>query len=463
MTFNLRRSAPTWRLQPALSFSPYDSQSDGLSRPFHGLSAVLPRRDVRNLCPEYSSASGGVSRTRETMNFTVGSAFIDAMRRCQVDVVKGLINKHSIDVNRILSGPPEPMTWTGFAAKIGHKAIVELLLQSGARVNDSAHTGKTALHFAAAHGHVDVISLLLAHGADVSARDDRGRSVLSFAASSSSERSVIVVVEAGAPLEPADACATAAAKSVAVVQALFERGVAVKDLRTTDGSSPLHIAACSDGDADNKLAVAAQLIKVYGVDVNAADCENCTASHCAALNGMHDLLRLFIDANAHADCVDSNGQTPLMYSCIGKRIQCMLLLLAAGVDVHATDSSGRTAACHWAADSENAAEALSYLVAAGADINTPDKNGVSPSRFGNAVPTAESIERARRRIAMHALALVRQRALQVCIGLYSLDLDALQMCEILRHACGPFARMVALHHWWQVATAVKHFVFAVEC
>lgn len=392
------------------------------------------------------------------MNFSVGADFVNAMRRGQVDVVKGLIEKYSIDVNRILSSPPsrEAMTWTSFAASCGHKAVVELLLQSGARVNDSAYDAKTALHFAAAHGHVDVISLLLAHGADVSARDDRGRSVLSFAASSSCEQSAIVVLEAGAPLEPADACAAAAAVSVAVVRALFERGVAVKDLRTVDGSTPLHIAAVTSSDADNKLAVAANLIQVRGVDVDAADRQNCTALHCAALRGRHDLLRLFIDASTDADCVDRNGRTPLMNACSGESVQCVLLLLAAGVDVHATDSSGRSA-CHWAVGSAVAAETLSCLVASGADINTLDKNGVSASSFANEVPTAESIERARRRIAMHALALVRQRALQVCIGLYSLDLDALQMCEILRHACGPFARTVALHHWWQLATTVKHF------
>jgi hypothetical protein len=36
-------------------------------------------------------------------------------------------------------------------------------------------------------------------------------------------------------------------------------------------------------------------------------------------------------------------------------------------------------------------------------------------------------------------------------------LDALQMCEILQQACGPVAPLIAFHHWWKIATTVKHF------
>jgi hypothetical protein len=52
---------------------------------------------------------------------------------------------------------------------------------------------------------------------------------------------------------------------------------------------------------------------------------------------------------------------------------------------------------------------------------------------------------------------VRQRALQVCVGLQSLGLDALQMCEIAQHSCGHVAHLIAFHQWWTIATTVKHF------
>lgn len=70
---------------------------------------------------------------------------------------------------------------------------------------------------------------------------------------------------------------------------------------------------------------------------------------------------------------------------------------------------------------------------------------------------SEGIEIARRDISKTRLDFVRQRALQVCVGLQSLNLPALLTCEILLFACGPVAPVVAFHHWWQIATIVKHF------
>jgi hypothetical protein len=37
----------------------------------------------------------------------------------------------------------------------------------------------------------------------------------------------------------------------------------------------------------------------------------------------------------------------------------------------------------------------------------------------------------------------------------SLQLDALQMCEIL--ACGPVAPLIPFHQWWNLVTTIKHF------
>jgi hypothetical protein len=50
------------------------------------------------------------------------------------------------------------------------------------------------------------------------------------------------------------------------------------------------------------------------------------------------------------------------------------------------------------------------------------------------------IEVARRDIVKARIDFVRYRALEICIGLQLLELDALQMCEILQFACGPLRR-----------------------
>jgi ankyrin repeat protein len=364
------------------------------------------------------------------MNFSLDLDFVRAIQHNQLDRVKCLIEKHSnINIDRIVPAGVA-MTPLAVAASFGHTAICALLLQCGAHVDHVAYDNRTPLHYAAIVGHGDVMALLLAHGAAIAARDNRGDSVLSHAASSSMERPIMIALEARVPLEPADACCAAAAVSVTVVRALIDRGIAVKNLRNVHGMTPLHFAAPSD--------VAAFLINVVGVDVNAVHTRNRrSALHYAASNGRHQLVRMLLEAHADIDCVDSDGQTPLIHACIAKDLQCVLLLLVAGADVHVRDHVDKSAFT-WAAGFD---ELLSHLIAAGA-ID---------------VLTTESIEHARRRIARFRLDLVRPRAIQVCLGLHSLQLDALQMCEILIRACGPFAHTVDFHTWWSIATTAKHF------
>lgn len=64
---------------------------------------------------------------------------------------------------------------------------------------------------------------------------------------------------------------------------------------------------------------------------------------------------------------------------------------------------------------------------------------------------------AKARIAQVQVELIAKRALQVCVGLHFLRLDALQMCEVLIYSCGPMGNLVPFHIWWKIATTVKHF------
>ena len=134
-----------------------------------------------------------------------------------------------------------------------------------------------------------------------------------------------------------------------------------------------------------------------------------------------------------------------------------MLLLAAGADVAARDGRGRTA-CLVAAQWRS--ELVDVMLAAGADLDAADDNGHTPrSRLAENLASVDvaRVEFARRLIAKMRLDFVRHRAWQVCVGLQSRGLDALQMCEILLHACGPVAPVVAFHQWWKIATTVKHF------
>jgi hypothetical protein len=84
--------------------------------------------------------------------------------------------------------------------------------------------------------------------------------------------------------------------------------------------------------------------------------------------------------------------------------------------------------------------ALCALVAAGGDLDQPNKEGETPrmiaTRNNVALPTADEIDAARHRIAKARLDLVRQRAFQICLGLQS-----------TRHQCIAIVRNLDAFVW----------------
>ncbi|KAH7117332.1 hypothetical protein EDB81DRAFT_243041 [Dactylonectria macrodidyma] len=92
------------------------------------------------------------------------------------------------------------------ASYYGHRAVVKLLLEKGAKIEakDSGH-GRTPLLWAAVNGHEDIVKLLLEKGADVEAKDSEdGQTPLSWAAENGHEDIVKLLLEKGADVEAKD-------------------------------------------------------------------------------------------------------------------------------------------------------------------------------------------------------------------------------------------------------------------
>jgi hypothetical protein len=174
--------------------------------------------------------------------------------------------------------------------------------------------------------------------------------------------------------------------------------------------------------------------------------------HWAVLNRNETAVRVLVEFGADVDRKDSRFLTPLLQVCCesaGRDAGCLELLLALGADCQA--------ACQRAVTKINRL-ALCALVAAGGNLDQPDNTGIAPRVIENvALPSADEIDVARRRIAKTRLDLVRHRAFQICVGLQPLDIDALQLCEIVMHSFGAIGALIAFHQWWEIATKVKHF------
>jgi ankyrin repeat protein len=382
--------------------------------------------------------------------------FAEAIERGNSPIVESFISRDLVDVNVRLPRQNRPPALV-HAARFGRKDVVDILLRANARVDETDERGLTACHVAALYNHRDVLELLLANQPNVDVTDVGGKTAFFFAVRLSDEDATscaLMLLEAGASLErehPAELCQFAATNTAAI-QALIDRGVNVRELRISDDSTPLHLAACSCRDAD----VFEMLVKVCGIDLEARNRIDETCLHYAARSENDFSLRWLLNAGADMNCVRRNGSTPLHDANLHSGA---VILLAAGANVCARDNAGRTA-LHSVVGAWNGITAVHSLIAAGADLDAADDAGETVhqalARRGWTIDPDE-VEAERREIAKARLDFVRHRALQVCIGLQLLEFDALQMCEILLFACGPIAPLIPFHIWWKIATTVKHF------
>jgi ankyrin repeat protein len=242
-----------------------------------------------------------------------------------------------------------------------------------------------------------------------------------------------------------------AAASTAAIHALLDHGVVVCELRDVFGGTPLHAAARRCHDA----AVFDMLVNVCGTGLEVHSRIDGTCLHSAASNMNVFAVRWLLNAGADANSLSSNGSTPL-HNVVDR--DCAVSLLAAGANVCARDNRGRTA-LQRVMPIEMAA--VHPLIAAGADLDAVDNDGKTARQMlarRGWTSDPDKVEVARRDIAKMRLDFVRYRAIQVCIGLQSLRVNALQMCEILLFACGALAaQLIPFHIWWKIATTVKHF------
>ncbi|EXU95243.1 ankyrin repeat protein [Metarhizium robertsii] len=90
---------------------------------------------------------------------------------CDRCTIRLLISKHSRLISRKDNYGRTPLSW---AVNQGHREMVELLLDHGARVNFKDRSMLTALHIAVTGQHSDVMSVLLEHGARLEAKAEHG-------------------------------------------------------------------------------------------------------------------------------------------------------------------------------------------------------------------------------------------------------------------------------------------------
>jgi ankyrin len=253
------------------------------------------------------------------------------------------------------------MTPLLYAAREGHTAMVERLLDAGADIEGTEANGITPLLIAISNDHAGTASLLIERGADLDAQDWYGRSPLwsavnvrnlylhnqTFEHVADREgmlRIVRLLLERGADPNPRTResppvrdhllsatgtlewvdftgqtpfLAAALAGDVTVMRLLLEHG-ADPHIATFHGTTSLMAAAGVNWvvsqtytEGPEALLEAVELCAELGMDVNAANSMGITAVMGAANRGSDDIIEFLVAKGARLDVADNEGRKPL--------------------------------------------------------------------------------------------------------------------------------------------------------
>jgi ankyrin repeat protein len=364
--------------------------------------------------------------------------------------IRHFVGNSLVDVNeRLLCywGKPTPLI---VAVRFNRLSIVKVLLRAGARINDIDDLGNTACFAIFGLNKSDqcqMLAVLLKYKPHLnSALLQKSLSIFD------NDRVSLMLLQAGAPLDIVNTnyLFRFASTGTIAIRALLDRGVAVRDLRNEPGETLLHQIVRSDEDV---IATLDLLVNTCGVDLEHRDrFDKRTCAHVAALHCKLDVLLWLINAGANVNAVNFCDTNMLHFS------RYYMVLIAAGADVHKRNDHGRSP-IHSLALSGDIAGVVA-LLSAGADLDARDCDGSSAREIlaeKRLTIDWDQVVVARKEIAKKRLDFVRLRAFQLCIGLQSLSLPALQICDVLLFACGPIAPLIPFHQWWNIATTIKHF------
>ncbi len=295
------------------------------------------------------------------------------------------------------------------AVENGFSTKVRQLLKHGADVNARAADGSTALHSAVAAGNIRVVRFLLVCEANVNAQDDGGASPLIIACQLDKREIAALLVKNHACNVNLQMAGNMTPLAFSVIRGkywwvdfLLTHG-ADPSLKTDRGTNALSLAciyfrtsiaqrlhehgvAFTESDENNRnLLLQAMMHKERGrygmvvflidkgVPCDIPDNKGRTALHQACEEGDAELVDLFLRHGAQLTQADSAGKTPLIYAVENGHYHLVIRLLSLKKDRQKDLTTGLIAACQ-----KGLRRIIGALIAAGADVQSEDTDGITP-------------------------------------------------------------------------------------
>jgi uncharacterized protein len=231
------------------------------------------------------------------------------------------------------------------AAENGDRAAVSRLLDHGASVDARGVDGTTPLHWAVRSDQPETAKLLLDAGANATAEDRYGVTPLYLAAQNGDADMIALLLDAGAgvnhlaPIGETPLMTAARTGNAAAVALLIARGATV-DLRDPEFAQTALMLAVREGQID-----AARLLIAHGADVDArtrtgptpAFTPPCKGTGCGS-EGVGINRGGLPDRGRRAAA--KGGMTPLLYAARDGRVDAARELVAAGANLELADANG---------------------------------------------------------------------------------------------------------------------------
>jgi len=202
---------------------------------------------------------------------------------------------------------------------------------------------RTALHTASYYGYTNCIRELLEANANVNVRDKLKRTPLMISCANGHHE---------------------------CVQLLIERGA---DTTMTDEEGRTCLMLACAFDRSNAISA---LFGAESLDPDIADSKGFTALHFSAQYNLPLCMRVLLDGGATVDCVDAQGNTPLMLACQGGYRRCTALLLEREASVNTTNAVNLKTALHLASQNGHT-DCVDILMNFGADADMTNSDGLT--------------------------------------------------------------------------------------